>query len=89
MKEGEDILRKEYNNNLINNKLIIKIKHRIFKEKWKKKQKLISKLKYSQQILNIDYSDDNFSSFEEAINDFYWNSKTLQISVYTIPKIYK
>ena len=45
-------------------------------------------MKYPQQILNIYYSDDNFSSFEEAINDFYWNSKSLQISVYTIPKKY-
>ena len=42
MKEGEDILRKEYNNNLINNKLIIKIKHRIFKEKWNKETKINS-----------------------------------------------
>ena len=42
MKEGEDILRKEYNNNLINNKLIIKIKHRISQEKWNKETKINS-----------------------------------------------
>ena len=53
MKEGEDILRKEYNNNLINNKLIINIKHRISQEKWNKETKINSYIEIS--TTNIKY----------------------------------